>query len=76
VPGLVIDVEHPILGTIELPGPSLRLERLDGVPSGRTRHEAPPLLDAQSEVIPAWADTGGHATDSAMQRNAGTRHTI
>ncbi len=73
--GLVIDVEHPTVGTIELPGPSLRLERLDGVPSGRTRHEAPPLLDAQSEAIRAWADTGAHATDSTAQRHADTHRT-
>ena len=37
--GLVVSVEHPSLGRIELPGPPLRFGR-----SGARRHEAPPTL--------------------------------
>jgi crotonobetainyl-CoA:carnitine CoA-transferase CaiB-like acyl-CoA transferase len=49
--GLVIDVEHPTLGHIELPGPALRLE---GVEPGE--HTAPPELGQHTEDILAWLD--------------------
>ncbi|MHA7240663.1 CaiB/BaiF CoA transferase family protein [Arthrobacter sp. TMS1-12-1] len=51
--GLLLDVEHPVLGTIALPGPPLRF--FDGgsetTPGG---HSAPPLLDGDGEAIRAW----------------------
>ena len=37
--GLVIPVDHPVLGQIELPGPSLRF---DG--AAPREHAAPPML--------------------------------
>ncbi|MGW1364318.1 CaiB/BaiF CoA transferase family protein [Streptomyces chartreusis] len=55
--GLVIEVDHPSLGTIELPGPAIRFD--DG---GRARHDAPPRLGEHNESVRAWLhgrDAGG-----------------
>ncbi|TDD46448.1 CoA transferase [Nonomuraea terrae] len=49
--GLVVTVEHPVLGPIELPGPPLRFDGLDGV-----RHTAPPMLDQDGEAVLAWLE--------------------
>ncbi|MFI7614767.1 CaiB/BaiF CoA transferase family protein [Nonomuraea terrae] len=49
--GLVVTVEHPVLGPIELPGPPLRFDGLDGV-----RHTAPPVLDQDGEAVLAWLE--------------------
>jgi crotonobetainyl-CoA:carnitine CoA-transferase CaiB-like acyl-CoA transferase len=49
--GLVIDVEHPVLGHIELPGPALRFE---GAEPGE--HTAPPELGQHTGEILAWLD--------------------
>ncbi|MGY1762047.1 CaiB/BaiF CoA transferase family protein [Geodermatophilus sp. SYSU D00779] len=56
--GLVIDVEHPTLGTVQLPGPPLRLETLAGAPAGRQGHGAPPLLGQHDEEILGWLEEG------------------
>jgi formyl-CoA transferase len=51
--GLVIDVDHATLGTIEIPGPALRW--FDG--SGEitpTRHRAPPTLGQHTDDVLAW----------------------
>ncbi len=58
--GLVVEVDHASLGTIELPGPPLRFFEpgTDGeVEISRTEHRAPPLLDADGEQIRAWLQT-------------------
>ncbi|WP_422674040.1 CaiB/BaiF CoA transferase family protein [Bailinhaonella thermotolerans] len=47
--GLVITVDHPVLGPIELPGPALRV---DGAPPAR--HTAPPGLGEHTEEVLAW----------------------
>lgn len=52
--GLLIHVDHPVLGTIDLPGPPLRGERVDGVSITRDGHRAPPLLDEHATVIDEW----------------------
>jgi crotonobetainyl-CoA:carnitine CoA-transferase CaiB-like acyl-CoA transferase len=55
--GLVISVEHPELGTIELPGPALRF---DGDPP--RQHSAPPLLGQHDVAVRDWLgqeDAGG-----------------
>lgn len=49
--GLVIEVDHPQLGRIELPGPPLRYE---GAPA--REHTAPPLLGEHTEAVLAWLD--------------------
>jgi crotonobetainyl-CoA:carnitine CoA-transferase CaiB-like acyl-CoA transferase len=49
--GLVISVDHPVLGRIELPGPSLRF---DGAPP--REHAAPPALGQHDAAVRAWLD--------------------
>jgi crotonobetainyl-CoA:carnitine CoA-transferase CaiB-like acyl-CoA transferase len=44
--GLVLEVEHPSLGPIELPGPPLKFGR-----SAERRHQAPPTLGQHSAAI-------------------------
>jgi len=55
--GLVTSVMHAVLGDIELPGPSLRLEDFSGKDIGRRSHEAPPLLGAHTESIIEWLES-------------------
>ena len=50
--GLRIDVDHPTLGRINLPGPPLRFD--DG---GRDAHLAPPTLGQHDESVRAWLDS-------------------
>lgn len=49
--GLVVQVDHPRLGPIELPGPPLRF---DG--EQPRRHTAPPLLGQHTESVLAWLE--------------------
>jgi crotonobetainyl-CoA:carnitine CoA-transferase CaiB-like acyl-CoA transferase len=49
--GLVVEVDHPTLGRIELPGPALRL---DG--PGASGHTAPPELGQHTRSVLAWLD--------------------
>lgn len=59
--GLIVDVEHPTLGRIELPGPPLRFfDAADGRERTRTAHTAPPLLGADTDaVLGALAERSG-----------------
>jgi crotonobetainyl-CoA:carnitine CoA-transferase CaiB-like acyl-CoA transferase len=54
--GLLIDVNHPTLGRVQLPGPPLRFETPEGEPSGRFSHRPPPLLGEHDAAVRAWAD--------------------
>ena len=49
--GLVVDVEHPALGRIELPGPPLRFEGAEPA-----EHTAPPELGQHTRDVLAWLD--------------------
>jgi crotonobetainyl-CoA:carnitine CoA-transferase CaiB-like acyl-CoA transferase len=49
--GLVVEVDHPEIGRIELPGPALRFDDA----ADRT-HTAPPTLGQHTESILAWLD--------------------
>lgn len=53
--GLLIDAEHPTLGTIQLPGPPVRF---DGDEHGREQctHAAPPTLGEHDASVRAWLD--------------------
>jgi len=51
--GLLIDVDHPTLGTVTLPGPPLRFFDGDGAEWHR-RHLAPPLLGQHTDEVLAW----------------------
>jgi crotonobetainyl-CoA:carnitine CoA-transferase CaiB-like acyl-CoA transferase len=52
--GLVVDVEHPTLGEISLPGPALRFFDAEGDEVTRTAHLTPPLLDQHGAAIREW----------------------
>jgi crotonobetainyl-CoA:carnitine CoA-transferase CaiB-like acyl-CoA transferase len=56
--GLLIDVAHPTLGRVQLPGPPLRF--FDATVDGErettsTAHRAPPVLDADAQAVRDWA---------------------
>ncbi|GAB7004148.1 CoA transferase [Nocardioides sp. AN3] len=50
--GLVLTVDHPTLGTIELPGSPLRFDD-NSYSGGRADHAAPPLLGEHTEAVRA-----------------------
>jgi crotonobetainyl-CoA:carnitine CoA-transferase CaiB-like acyl-CoA transferase len=60
--GLVITVEHPILGRIELPGPTLRFGAgsasggAHAAQPGGAGHAPPPLLGQHDGAVRAWLD--------------------
>ncbi|PSK98625.1 crotonobetainyl-CoA:carnitine CoA-transferase CaiB-like acyl-CoA transferase [Haloactinopolyspora alba] len=49
--GLLVDVEHPLLGQVQLPGPPVRFDGGDG-----RRHSAPPVLGQHDASVRAWLD--------------------
>jgi crotonobetainyl-CoA:carnitine CoA-transferase CaiB-like acyl-CoA transferase len=55
--GLLVDVDHPVLGTVTLPGPPLRFFDGDGVEWHR-EHLAPPTLGQHTEEILRWLRDG------------------
>jgi formyl-CoA transferase len=52
--GLLVDVEHPVLGTVTLPGPPLRFFDATGQETTRRDHASPPLLDEHADSIREW----------------------
>lgn len=53
--GLLIDVEHPVLGSVTLPGPPLRFfDNVSGAEATRRAHCAPPVLNQHNEEIRGW----------------------
>lgn len=54
--GLVVEVEHPVVGTIEIPGPPLRFESFAGKRLGRTEHTAPPTLGQHTSAVSKWLE--------------------
>ena len=52
--GLLVDVEHPVLGPLTLPGPPLRFFEADGTEVTRKDHLAPPTLDQHGPSVRAW----------------------
>ena len=51
--GLLVDVDHPTLGTVQLPGSPIRFD--DNPHSGgRSEHVAPPTLGQHNDQIRAW----------------------
>ncbi|MEV4099856.1 CoA transferase [Nonomuraea sp. NPDC049649] len=49
--GLLVEVDHPVLGPIELPGPPLRFDGLTGV-----SHTAPPMLGQDEDAVLSWLE--------------------
>jgi crotonobetainyl-CoA:carnitine CoA-transferase CaiB-like acyl-CoA transferase len=56
--GLLIDVDHPSLGSVTLPGPPLRFFDASGDETTRREHVAPPVLDEHGELVRAWLEKG------------------
>jgi crotonobetainyl-CoA:carnitine CoA-transferase CaiB-like acyl-CoA transferase len=54
--GLLLDVKHPTLGTVQLPGPPLRFAD-NTVAGGRDSHLPPPRLGEHNESVRAWLDS-------------------
>jgi formyl-CoA transferase len=54
--GLLVDVDHPTLGTMTLPGPPLRFFSSDGTEVTRRDHAAPPTLDQHADAVRAWLE--------------------
>jgi crotonobetainyl-CoA:carnitine CoA-transferase CaiB-like acyl-CoA transferase len=53
--GLVISVDHPVAGTLTLPGSPLRFD--DNNHSGADAHnEAPPILGQHTDAVSRWVD--------------------
>ena len=61
--GLVVGVEHEVLGRVELPGPAVRFfDTGDAAETTRTAHTAPPLLDQHGASVREWLeDRAGRA---------------
>ena len=53
--GLVVEVDHPLLGRIEIPGPPIRLDD-NAYAGGRREHTHPPLLGEHDDTVRAWLD--------------------
>ena len=51
--GLVLEVDHPAYGSLELTGSPLRFDD-NAYSGGREQHLAPPLLDEHGESIRSW----------------------
>ena len=51
--GLVLDVDHPVLGSIEIPGPPIRFDD-NAFAGGRETHLAPPTLGQHNDSVRAW----------------------
>jgi crotonobetainyl-CoA:carnitine CoA-transferase CaiB-like acyl-CoA transferase len=49
--GLLVDVEHPTLGRVTLPGPPLRFFAADGSEVTRREHRPPPTLGQDNESV-------------------------
>lgn len=59
--GLLVQVEHAVAGSVQLPGPSLRMETAEGASLLRSTHAAPPVLGQHTEQILGWLDTAESA---------------
>ena len=53
--GLLIEVDHPTLGRITLPGPPLRLDD-SAAAGGREHHLAPPTLGQHTKAVVEWLE--------------------
>jgi formyl-CoA transferase len=56
--GLVVQVEHPTVGTVRLPGPAVRMEDQHGASVLRSDHAAPPTLGQHDREIREWLAGG------------------
>jgi formyl-CoA transferase len=59
--GLVINVDHSVVGPIALPGPAIRMESASGTSLLRHQHDAPPALGQDTTDVLAWLDESSDA---------------
>ena len=59
--GLKLSVDHPTLGSVDLPGPPLRFDD-NTFAGGRSSHVAPPTLGQHNESIREWLDSSDTLT--------------
>ncbi|MGL5850576.1 MAG: CaiB/BaiF CoA transferase family protein, partial [Phycicoccus sp.] len=69
--GLVIGVDHPVLGDLELPGPPIRLDD-NAFAGGRETHLPPPRLGEHTSSVLAWLDE----TDAALDATDAAPHPV
>jgi len=55
--GLLVDVDHSVLGKVTLPGPPLRFFSAAGAEVTRGDHRAPPTLDEHGSAIREWLES-------------------
>ncbi len=55
--GLLVDVDHPTAGRVQLPGPPLRFDD-NPFAGARETHLPPPLLGEHDDAVRAWLDSG------------------
>ena len=60
--GLILDVEHPVLGPIRLPGSPIRFDD-NAFSGGREEHLPPPQLGEHDAAIRAWLGMGDKSPD-------------
>ena len=65
--GLVITVDHPVLGRIELPGPPLRFDD-QLFAGGRGTHLPPPTLGQHDDQVRAWLARPGDVNVAGQAR--------
>ncbi len=53
--GLILDVDHPVLGSIKVPGPPIRFDD-NSFAGGRSEHLHPPMLGEHNASVRAWLD--------------------
>ncbi len=53
--GLLVDVEHPSVGAVSLPGPPLRFDD-HAYAGGREQHLPPPRLGEHNDSVRSWLD--------------------
>jgi len=53
--GLLVDVDHPSVGPVQLPGPPLRFDK-NPYAGGREKHLPPPRLGEHDESVRSWLD--------------------
>ena len=53
--GLILDVDHPTLGPIKIPGPPIRFDD-NAFAGGRSEHLHPPTLGEHNASVRAWLD--------------------
>ncbi len=63
--GLILEVDHPVLGSIRIPGSPIRFDDND-FSSGRREHRPPPGLGEHTGAVLAWLDRADEADEAGL----------